>query len=304
MTYILSLLLLPGLTDELPKRLADAPPEEVAQEGQEPEPPRPLTLEAPDLPFNPRYGPGSALRLSVLWLQPRVSYDTREYNPGVYSGDVDLSRRADLPRYAPGFAFSLDLGPVRVDGGFVHMAVRQTLDRTLCYEEETFEPGEEVSVLAQAGWLDVEYRLRLFGDARSRSAVSALVGVNAPRVKITVENDRASAREGFDALWPVPAVGVEAHYWLTNRIRLHGSLMGTRLKFTNPFHEDAGEPQHLDFSYLRMDAGVTVDLDARWSLTLGYTRFTMDVTASSKLDDKDRAIFEAGGMFLAVDLRF
>ena len=304
MTYILSLLILSGLDDDLPRRLADASPEEADQEGQEPEPPRPLTLEAPELPFKPRYEPGTALRLSLLWLHPRVSYDTREYNPGVFSGDVDLSRRGGLPRYAPGLAFSLDLGPVRVDGGFVHMAVRQTLDRALSYEEETFEPGEEVSVLAQAGWLDVAYRLRLLGDARSRSAVSALVGVNAPRVKITVENDRASAREGFDALWPVPAVGVEAHYWLTNRIKLHGSLMGTRLKFTNPFHEDAGEPQHVQFAYLRMDAGVTIDLDAKWALTLGYTRFSMDVTASSKLDDKDRAIFEAGGFFVAMDFRF
>lgn len=300
----MSLLLLTGFGDDLPRRVAEDLLERVEQEGQEPDLPKPLTLEAPELPFKPRYEAGSALRLSVLWLQPRVSYDTREYNPGVFSGDVDLSRRGGLPRYAPGLSFSLDLGPMRADGGFVHMAVRQRLERSLSYEEETFEPGEAVSVLAQAGWLDVAYRLRLLGDARSRSSVSALVGVNAPRVKITVENDRASAREGFDALWPVPAVGVEAHYWLTDRIKLHGSLMGTRLKFTNPFHEDAGEPQHVAFAYLRMDAGVTVDLDARWSLTLGYTRFAMDVTASSKLDDKDRAIFEAGGLFLALDYRF
>lgn len=293
-----------GPGDELPRRLADDSPEDVEQEGQEPEFPRPFTLEAPKRPFKRRYEPDSALRLSVLWLQPQVSYDTREYYPGVFSGDVDLSRRADLPRFAAGLAFSMDLGPIRVDGGFVHMSVRHALERSLSYEEETFQPGEEVSVLAQAGWLDVAYRLRLLGDAGSRSGISALVGVNAPRVKISVENDRASAREGFDALWPVPALGVEAHYWLTNRIKLHGSLMGTRLKFTNTFHEDAGEPQHVKFAYLRMDAGVTIDVSANWGLTLGYTRFAMDVTASSELDDKDRAMFKAGGLFLALDYGF
>lgn len=120
----MSLLFMLGPGDDLPRRLADDPPEEGYQEGQETEPPRPLTLEAPERPFKPRYEPGSALRLSVLWLQPRVSYDTREYNPGVFSGDVDLSRRADLPSFAPGLAFSMDLGPIPVDGGFVCIPVR------------------------------------------------------------------------------------------------------------------------------------------------------------------------------------
>lgn len=296
MTHLLTLMLAIGDPDALPRSLKD----EIQE--QDPETPRPSTLDAPERPFRPRWPRDEALRLSVLALRPGVSYDTREYNPGVYSGDVDLSRRAGLPRFAAGAAFGLDLGAVRVDGGFVHMAVDALLDQPLSYEEETFQPGEEVSVLAQAGWLDVACRWRLAGD--DRGAVSLLLGIHAPRVKISVENDRASAREGFSALWPVPAAGVEAHYWLTDRIRLHGSLIGTRLAFTNPFHDDGGEPQKVAYAYLRLDAGLTADLTAQWSLTLGYTRFSMDVTASSESDDKDRAIFQAGGLYLALDFRF
>lgn len=286
--------------DELPRDLNDDVIED--QEEQDPEPLRPPTLGAPERPFRPRYPRDSAFRLSALILQPSVSYDTREYFPGNFSGDVDLNRRADLPRVAPGFAFSLELGPVRVDGGFVHMATRPVLDRELKYEEETFQPGEEVSVLAQAGWLDVAWRLKLAGG--DRGSISALLGVHAPRVKIDVENDRASAREGFNALWPVPALGVEANYWLTDRIRIHGALTGTRLRFSNPFHEDGGEPQRVAYTYLRVEAGVTADLSANWGLSVGYTSFSMDVTASSRLDDKDRAVFEAGGLYLALEARF
>ena len=295
MTHLLILAL--AALDELPRSLA-----EEIQDDQDPEVPRPLRLDAPDRPFRPRYPRDRAFRLAVLALRPNVSYDTREYFPVNFSGDVDLSDRADLPRFAPGVAFSLDLGALRVDGGFVHMEARSVLDRPLGYEEETFQPGEEVSVLAQAGWLDVAYRLKLAGG--DRGSISALLGVNAPRVKITVENDRASAREGFNALWPVPAVGVEAEYWLTDRIRVHGALMGTRLSFMNPFHEDGGEPQRVRYSALRVDAGLTVDRSPAWGLTLGYTTFTMDVQASSKLDDKDRAIFKAEGLFLALEVRF
>jgi hypothetical protein len=240
----------------------------------------------------------------VLALRPSVSYDTREYFTGVYSGDVDLRPGADLPRMAPGMIFSLDLGPVRVDGGFVQTAARRRLDRALSYEEETFPPGETVDILAQAGWLDVTYRLRLAGDERSRTGISALLGIDAPRIKLAIESGEASAREGFNALWPVPALGFEAHAWLTDRIQVRGSLVGTRVRFTNPFHEDAGEPQRVEFTYLRIDAGIRVDLSASWGLTVGYARFSMDVTAASRLDDKDRAIFKAGGAFLALDYRF
>jgi hypothetical protein len=37
---------------------------------------------------------------------------------------------------------------------------------------------------------------------------------------------------------------------------------------------------------------------------VGYARFSMDVTTASRLDDKDRAIFKAGGAFLALEYRF
>jgi hypothetical protein len=301
---MICILMLMLLADQrLPRTLADNLSEEV-QDDQEQDWPRPDRLTAPERPFKPRYEPGPGIRLSLLYLRPRVSYDTREYNPGVFSGDVDLSARAELPRFAPGGALSVDLGAVRADLGFLHMATRHSLEEPLSYEEETFQTGEAVSVLAQAGWLDVAYRHRLVGDERSRGSISALLGVHAPRVKITVENDRASAREGFSALWPVPAAGVEATSWLSDRIRLHGSLIGTRMRFTNPFKEDAGEPQDLDYRYLRWEAGVTIDLSARWSLDFGYTRFTMDVTASSPKDDKDRAVFLADGLYLAIQFRF
>lgn len=301
MTCLLTLMLLAD--DRLPRTLAEDIPEEV-QDGQERDWPRPDGLTPPDRPFKPRYEPGPSLRASLLFLRPRVSYDTREYGPGVFSGDVDLGSRAGLPRFAPGGALSLDLGALRADAGFLHMAARHSLDEPLSYEEETFQAGESVSVLAQAGWLDVAYRHRLVGDERARGSISALLGVHAPRVKISVENERASAREGFSALWPIPAAGLEASYWLGDRIRLRGSLIGTRMRFTNPFKEDAGEPQDLAYLYLRWEAGLTLDLTARWSLDVGYTRFSMDVTASSPKDDRDRAVFEADGLYVAIELRF
>ncbi len=309
MTHCLRLILLCGSTmdDSLPRSLADDLPEEVEdpQDGQDQDWPKPDRLVAPpERPFSPRHTPGPGARVSFLMLRPKVSYDTREYFPELFSGDVDLSRRADLPRFAPGLALSLDLGPVRADLGFLSMTTRHALDRPMSYEEETFQPGEEVSVIAQAGWLNLAYRWRLVGDDQSRGSISALVGIHAPRVKITIENGRASAREGFNALWPVPAAGVEASYWLTDRLRLRGSLIGTRLRFTNPFKEDAGEPQDLAYTYLRWEAGLAVDFSARWSLHAGYTKFAMDITASSKLDDKDRAVFQADGLYVAVEFRF
>lgn len=174
----------------------------------------------------PRYAPGPSLRLGVLALRLSVSYDAREYFTGVYSGDVDLRPGADLPRLAPGMIFSLDLGPVRVDGGFVQTAARRRLDMALSYEEKTFAPGETVDILAQAGWLDVTYRLRLAGDEGARTGISALLGIDAPRIKLAIESGEASAREGFNASWPVLALGLEAHAWLTDRIQLRGSLLG------------------------------------------------------------------------------
>jgi hypothetical protein len=301
MTCILMSFLLAG---DLPRTLAEEIPKALDQEAQEDDWPQPERLSAPERPFKPRYELGPSARLSLHFLRPRVSYDTREYNPGVFSGEVELSERADLPGFAPAGALRLDLRALRVDFGFLHMSSRSELDRPLSYEEETFQPGESVSVLAQAGWLDLAYRWSLVGDERSRASLWALIGLHAPRVKITVENDRASAREGFSALWPVPSAGLEATCWLTDRVRLRGSLIGTRLRFTNPFKEDAGEPQDLAYLYLRWEAGLAIDLSARWALHAGYSRLLMDVTASSPKDDKDRAVFEADGLYVGIELRF
>ena len=292
--------------EDLPRSLQENPPQEVQVDpnGQEAEPLRPPALGIPEEEFHPRYAPGPSLRWTVLAVRPAVSYDTREYGPGVYSGAVDFKPGTDLPRWVPGAAFSLDLGSVRVDAGFVQTSVRLRLDRAVSYEEETFPEGETVDLEAQAGWLDAAYRVRVAGGEGRRAGLSALLGVDVPRVKLAIESGSASAREGFNALWPVPVAGLEAHAWLTDRLRIYGSLLGTRVRFTNPFKEDGGEPQHLEFTYFRLEAGIVLDLSASWSLTLGATRFFMDVTQSSRSDDKDRAMFSGDGLFLGLDFRF
>ncbi|MBI2930283.1 MAG: hypothetical protein HYY16_01415 [Planctomycetes bacterium] len=273
----------------------------------------PLQQDSPDEPNSPREGPGRLERrtppdastmsaeVRLLWSRPRVRFDTREYVTGVFSGLVDMQESVGLDAQAPALLADVRLAHWRFSLGGLSLDSEERLSRAVAFEDDTFRTGSKVRALAQVAWFDAYYRIELPEVEGCRFHL--LAGIHAPRIKILIDDGLEEANEGFDALWPVPAVGFEARLALTSRIELHGGLVGSIIRYRNPFHLDSGRPPRIDYSFARVDLGLSIRLSGPWRITIGAAYVHQSIVDQS-VEDWDGAWVDVGGLTAGLECRF
>jgi hypothetical protein len=93
--------------------------------------------------------------------------------------------------------------------------------------------------------------------------------------------------------------GLEASWRWSDRFRVYGQLSDGGVQ-----EEAVGPARTRGYGTCHFDGGATLDLSAQCGLTVGYTRFSLEMTSSASKNDRIRSMLDGGGYFLALDLRF
>lgn len=281
--------------------LLGVPPQE--ERPQEPPPPiidiPPVKVEEP----RPEIPIADRVSLRTIALRPRWELTTREFDAGMFSGQVNFGDTAGFERTTMAVEGRIDAGPWMVSATLFQQRHRVVLAQETTFEQHTFEPGTISHGRAFFGSIEAYHRFDVAGGPAESFQVSLLVGINWSKLHLSLSDDRRVASEGFSALWPLPAVGVEARVWISDRISLTASARGTRFRFDNPLQLDGGGSQDIRFLYGRLDAGLEWALGGSFSITAGYTGFDAFINAASA-EDTDSADLKAGGVNVGVSLGF
>jgi hypothetical protein len=277
----------------------------MSQDPQEEPPPKPV-VEVPAIPPvepKPLYSGGDLLMLRTIALRPRWELKTREFDFGMFSGAMDVGEVADFERTSIGIEARADLGNWTVSATAMFQSRRTLVGKDTTFEQHTFEAGSAVDTTAFFGTVEAYHRFDVYGGPAETARVSLLLGINFSKFLLSMEDDRRYASEGFSALWPLPALGVEAKVWLMDRLSVSLSARGTRFRYDNPFQLDAGGSQDIRYLYGRFDAGLEWRLSESFSISAGYTGIDAYVEAASA-EDADSVDLKAGGVFGGVSLFF
>ena len=270
---------------------------------QEPPPPivevPPVRVEDP----RPEFPVGDRFTLRTIAMRPRWDLTTREFDAGMFSGQMNLGDVAEFERTSMALEGRLDLGPWMISAMILNQKSRFVLNGDTTFEQHEFPAGTVVEGTAFFSTLEVFYRFDVAGGPADPFQVSMLVGINWSKLYMGLSDDVRNAREGFSALWPLPALGVEARYWMTDRLSVTASARGTRFRFENPFQLDGGETQDIRYLFGRFDASLEWALSSHFSVAAGYTGIDAFINAASP-EDTDTADLKSGGLHAGMSLNF
>jgi hypothetical protein len=251
----------------------------------------------------PLFPDDTGLTFRVHMLRPQFRLETREFDVGSFSGPMDLHEICGLPETGWGAELLMGGESYRVSMFATFQKGKVVTDEAVTLEQHVFPPGTRLETFAHLVTLEGFWRHAFIGGREKPVELRFLAGLQAIRYHVDMTDDVRQTSEGFSALWPVPALGLEGRWQLTDRLSLRGAVYGTRLKFKNPFQLDGGETQKVNVRALHADAGAQWDLSTGWSVGLGMTALDYLVENSSP-EDKDTGSYEALGLNLAAVLRF
>lgn len=272
---------------------------------QEKPPPKPV-VEVPPLVIDhprPEYPILDGISLRTIALRPRFQLTTREFDAGIISDKVNFGDQSDFDRTAFAWEGTLDVGAWTFSLMALHQESESRLDQDATFEQFTFPSGSRAKSVAFFGSFEAYHRIDLAGGAAETFQVSLLLGINFSKLYLMMRAGDHEGSEGFSALWPLPAAGLEARVWLSDRLSVTASARGTRFRYTNPFQLDGGDSQDIRFLFGRFDAGFEWTFSSTLSLTAGYTGIDAFINAASA-EDTDTADLKAGGVHAGLTLQF
>ena len=273
---------------------------------QEPQEPPPPPLDAPATvaePAWPRFPIEDGLTLRTLMLRPRFLLTTREFDINTFSGEINIGDVGGLERTAFGIDTRGDFGDWTVAVMGFQQKGSSTLEEDMHFEQYPFQEGSEVKTTAFYATVEGYYRFGLAGAPAVPFQLQFLAGFNYTRMHLQMESDGMRGREGFSALWPVPAIGLETRVWLGERLSLGASARGTYIKYKNPWQVDGGSAQKMTLKSGRLELSLEWCVSEGWSIGGGYSGFTSFINDSSA-EDTDTAEMKASGLHLGVGIRF
>jgi hypothetical protein len=270
---------------------------------QEP-PPGPLEFrESGKEPPRPEFAGTDAFSLRVLAVRTRFHLETREYDAGMLSGMMDMAEVGGIDRTSFGLEGTLDAGPVRVILSALHEKHKGVLGLDATFEQHTFQPGSEVRAIAFFGSAEVYGRFDVAGGPAESLQLTLMAGLDFSKFYVAMKDDLREAREGFSALWPVPAIGLDARFWLSDRLCFQAGIRGTHIRYVNSIHLDGGSVQEVRFSSLRLEAGFQWDVSEVISLEFGFRGIDAFIEVAS-MEDTDSLQVEAGGGYAGIAVKF
>jgi len=271
---------------------------------QDPPPGPPLEFREPrvELP-RPEFPGVDAFSLRLLAFRTRFHLETREYDAESFSGMMDMAEVGGINRTSFGLEGTLDAGPVRVILSALYENHEGSLDRVATFEQHTFLPGSQVETIASWGSAEVYGRFDLAGGPADTLQLTLLAGMDFSKFYVAMRDDLREAREGFSALWPVPAIGMDARFWLSERLCVRAGVRGTRIRYENSVHLDGGSTQDVRFSTLRFDAGFQWDVSEGVTLEFGFRGIDAMIEVAS-VEDTDSLRVEAAGGYAGFSLKF
>jgi hypothetical protein len=246
-------------------------------------------------------GPGFSIR--TVALRPRWELATREFDVGAFSGEVNFGDMASFDRTTMALEATFDSGPWVITASAFQQRHRAVLDQDMTFEQHAFRAGTIVQGSAFFGTLDAFRRIDVAGGPEEPFHLSLLVGINISKIAMRLKDDTRVASEGFSALWPLPAVGVEARVSLSDQLSAVLSARGTRFRYTNPFQLDGGGSQDVRYLFGRFDASLQWALSGTFSVDAGYTGLDAYIEDASA-EDTDSADLKAGGVHAGLSVRF
>ncbi len=280
------------------------------QVGQEPgpqdePPPKPILEVPPDASEGPRpeFPAGDGFSLKALAIRPRWELTTREYDLGMFNGGMNFGDVADFHRTTAAFEARFDAVSWMFSATALRQHSRRALDDDIMFEQHLFPAGAVVKSVAFFGSFEAYHRFELSGGSRESFQVSLLLGLNFSKFLMLMRDDLRLASEGFSALWPLPAAGVEARVSLSERLSVALSARGTRFRFDNPYQLDGGGSQYIRFLFGRFDGGVEWTISEHFTVSAGYTGLDAYIDAASA-EDRDTVNLKAGGIYFGAGLRF
>lgn len=277
----------------------------VQEQAPQDEPPKPI-LEIPGVkPVEPRplVPAGDGLTLRAIAFRPRMELTTREFDANLFGRKMNFGDLSGFERTAFGLDATLNAGSWMFSLTALIQQTETQLGEYVQFEQHGFQAGTHVESTSLFGTAEAYYRIGLAGGPTETLQLSLLAGVNFTKCYFGMKSDRATASEGFSALWPVPAAGLEARVWLSDRLAMNLSARGTRLRFDNPFQLDGGGSQDIRYLYGRFDAGLEWTLGERFSVSAGYTGIDAFIDDASA-EDTDTADIKTGGLHAGLMLRF
>lgn len=252
---------------------------------------------------SPAFPEGDGFTLRAHFLRSRFALETSEFDIASFSGPLDLHDVGGLSRHAVGLEGVLDSGPLRFIVFGLHQHSRGVLDRDTTFEQHRFPAGAEAKTVAFFGSAEAYGRFDLQGGADGPFRLSLLIGIDASKFLISMSADERTASEGFSALWPVPAAGLEGRVQLGKQVAIRAGMRGSQVRFVNPYQLDAGSKQDVSYAVTRVESGVVWDATAGISLSIGYTSLRARVEISSP-EDTDTGRLEASGIHASLAFRF
>ena len=263
-----------------------------------------------EVPGEPRLEPvpsfpwNDGITLRTIALRPKSEITTREFDISTFSGGaLDIGDIADFDRTAMALDLRWDTGNFAFMATYFRMEGSGTLSEDTTFEQHTFDAGTEIEGVTEYGTVEAYYRIDLAGSPAESVHVSMLAGLLYTRYFLSLHGDTRTGSEGFSALWPVPALGLETRFWLSSRLALSLSARATRITFENPWQVDAGGDQKLRFLSGRLDAGLNWSLSEAFSLSAGYSGFSTSIDNSS-VEDTDSADLRASGVHFGLTYRY
>ena len=278
----------------------------MVQEGpSSQEPQKPIVEVPPVLVDEPRplFPAGDGVSLRMLALRPRWELTTREFDVGMFSGDMNFGDVADFDRTTMALEARVDVGPWMFSATALRQRRRAVLTADTTFEQHTFPAGTVVESEAFFGTIEGYYGFDLAGGRAETFQISVLVGINWTKMMMGITDDLREASEGFSALWPMPAVGFEARVSLSDRLAAALSARGTRVRFVNPYQLDGGGSQDIRFIYGRFDASLKFAVSDAISVEAGYTGLDAFINDISD-EDTDSANLKAGGVHAGMTVGF
>ncbi|HKS15976.1 MAG TPA: TonB-dependent receptor [Planctomycetota bacterium] len=267
------------------------------------EPPAPIIDIPPVVEAKPEFPIGDRVSLRTIALRPRWELTTREFDVGMFSGRMNLGDLTDFERTTMALEGRVDVGPWMISAMALQQKHRVALSQEATFEQHTFPADSIVQSRAFFGTVEAYYRVDVAGGPREPLHLSLLFGINWSKMHMSLSDDRRVASEGFSALWPLPAFGVEARYWLADRLSVTASARGTRFRYDNPLQLDGGGSQDIRYLFGRFDAGIEWTISDGFALSAGYTGLDAYVNAASA-EDTDSADLKAGGVHVGLSLQF
>lgn len=239
--------------------------------------------------------------LGICWMLPKVRTDSREYESGLSSGPLNLQVDCGMDDEAPAYALGVRLGSWRVSYFALSLSGREQLEQNLIFEDAVFSPGSQLKTQFDVRFLNAFYVLEW--DVAPGLRLLPRLGIHAPFINLLFENGTQTAEEGSSAVWPMPAIGLEVEYSPADWIVVRAGVEGTRVKYTNWFHEDGGEPSEISYNYVDLALDCSMRLSRRWSLTLGWLHHDHYYRWSS-VEDRHRTWYYAGGVHAGIEYAF